>query len=134
MYFYSSPAIGFKCVLAALQHSTTARKTPTLPGDYGFSTERCNGLHRPTTVIALHPAEYRLPIRATFLHAIFYSETEPTTFVNIRAARLQRLHVLQPSTESAFVFQRGLVGLSAFECSGIVVHLSSATAADFPID
>lgn len=131
MYFYSSPAIRFKCVLATLQYATTARKTPTLPGGHKLSTERSNGLPCSATVIALHPTECRLPIRAT-IHAIFYTETEPTTLINIRATRLQRFHVLQPSTESAFVLQRGLVGLSATESPGNVVHLPSAAAAVFP--
>lgn len=131
-YFYSSPAIRVKCILAALQHPTTARKTATLPD--GLSTERSNGLHRSAAVIALHPAEYRLPGIWATVHAIFHTETEPATLINVRAARLQRLHVLQPSTEPTLVHQRGLVGFSATEFPGIVVHLPSAAAAAFPID
>ncbi|TGZ32768.1 Uncharacterized protein DBV15_00931 [Temnothorax longispinosus] len=126
-----SPAIRFKCVLAALQHPTTARKTATLPAS--SSTKRCNGLHSSAAVVGLHSADYRLLIRATF-HAIFYTETKPTTLIDIRAARLQRLLVLQPSTESALVHQRGFVGLSATESPGNVVHLPSAAAAVLPID
>lgn len=130
-FSYSSPAIGLKRVLTAVQYSTTARETPALP------TIGCDELSGPEAVVTLHPAEHRrLPgIRTTL---ILYPETElsqqPATFVNVCAAKFQRLYILQPSAESTLVLKRGLVGLSAAKLSGIVEHLPSAATAVLPVD
>lgn len=99
-FSYSSPAIGLKRVLTAVQYSTTARETPALP------TIGCDELSGPEAVVTLHPAEHRrLPgIRTTL---ILYPETElsqqPATFVNVCAAKFQRLYILQPSAKSTLV-------------------------------